>query len=103
MDTRLQVLENSGFESRCVFFMVDLIRALCMDEVDLVLLCNSLSNDEKHAALSIVTQVAPYAPVLRLTISEWARPIKDETILNVAARPDLLLEMVATLTRCPTN
>ncbi|ADV82834.1 hypothetical protein [Terriglobus saanensis] len=103
METRLLVLETTGFQGRGISSIADLVHTICMDEADLVLLCHTLSDEDVGSALAIVTDANPHMPILRLTFSPWAEQLKEETILNVLDGPYRLLESVKMLLSSPAT
>ncbi len=93
-ETRLLILQTSGFEARGVYSLAELVHSLCNSKVDLVLLGHSLIEEDMEAALAIAAQVIPAVPVLRLIIFPWLTAINNEKVLDITKGPYQLIDTV---------
>ena len=96
LSTRRMVLEQTGLEVAVASEMVEVERLVRESAVHLLILCHTLRNDEREAAIAVVADAWPDAKSILLTKNYAAQDAdRSRIVVNSATGPRGLLATVA--------
>jgi hypothetical protein len=97
LTTRRLVLENAGYRVFTSLEFSDAMLVLLNQQIDVLLLCHSLHDDERRGILETARAITPNVKCVILDYDGGAVPIKDAELVEGLEGPNTLLRAIGKL------